>query len=47
MTSYAKSELKQGMEAGRKKLGIEDLPIETQKDIFKHVRYIDQLESPC
>ncbi|KAI9870785.1 MAG: hypothetical protein M1830_003810, partial [Pleopsidium flavum] len=36
MSSHPEIELKQGTEPGRKKLGIEDLPIETQKDIFKH-----------
>lgn len=36
-------ELKHGSEAGEKRLGLENLPIETQEDIFKHVSRIVQI----
>ena len=36
-------ELKHGRQAGEKRLGIEDLPIETQEGIFKHVSHIVQV----
>lgn len=38
MTVYTETGSKHGMDSEGQKLGIEDLPLETQKDIVKHVR---------
>lgn len=44
MAADAGMELKHGIEAGEKRLSIEDLPIETQEGIFKHVSHIVEME---
>lgn len=40
MATDAGMELKHGTEAGQNRPGIEDLPIETQEGIFKHVSMV-------